>query len=69
MSEWEAYGMPSKKLIDGHYYYYNNPANNKQDAKNWVKNLKYKGLRARVVHQKFHGYDKYHVYWRGSGRD
>ncbi|MFA5745676.1 MAG: hypothetical protein WCX79_00020 [Candidatus Paceibacterota bacterium] len=66
MSEQEAYGMPKRKLIDGHYYYYNNPANNKQDAKNWVKNLKYKGLMARVVHQTFHGYDKYHVYWRGS---
>lgn len=65
MSEHEAYGMPKRKLINGHYYEYNEPASSKADAKRLAKGIREMGLHARIVVQKYHGYEKYHVYFRG----
>ena len=65
MSEHEAYGMPSKKLIDGKRYEYNEPANSKSDAERLAKNIRKElGFSARVVSQMYHGYKKYHIYFR-----
>jgi len=66
MSEREAYGMPKHKIIDGHSYEYTEPTSSKADAQKRAGWLRAIGWKVRIVHQKFHGYDKYHLYSRSS---
>ena len=64
MTEYESYGMPRYKIIAGKRYEYNEPASSKSDAERRAKWLRESGWHIRIVHQKFHGYDKYHLYFR-----
>lgn len=63
--EHEEFGMPQKMKFDGHYYEYNESTGNKSEAQRLAKALRDElGFSARIVMRKYHGYDKYHIYFR-----